>query len=414
MANLTNSSKLIAKIEEIDGKIGSLPEGVDIAEELESLQDQIGTLPEDKDVVTLIGEANAAAEAAQGTADGAQSAAEAAQGTADTAVANAATAQAAAEGAQSTADTAVANAATAQAAAEAAQGDVDALEQRVDELKTSDLENDGDGTNPFITKTVTALDNFYDKDEVNSLVQNFEGFEIVTELPTENIKTNVIYMVGPKASATGPDKYDEYVRSGNEWIMIGDTTVDLSNYYNKDEIDGKLEPIAADAAEGKAAKEAVDEMGDIVSHDEDDFVASDAKYSYKTVTEGTDGKVAVADVADQLLAAEVAGLSTATGNLATAHNNVVDRVADVEEAISGMEGSLPATLHFLDVTLNGKVTTVTDSNITATSHVSFVVKSGTLAGFALEKEVEAGKLTITSSDAESATLEVLIINKKSS
>lgn len=414
MANLTNSSKLIAKIEEIDGKIGSLPEGVDIAEELESLQDQIGTLPEDKDVVTLIGEANAAAEAAQTTANQgvsdaatAQAAAETAQATAESAISDAANAQTAANEAQATAD-------TANSKAEAAQDDADALEQRLDELKTSDLENDGDGTNPFITKTVTALDNFYDKDEVNSLVQNFEGFEIVTELPTENIKTNVIYMVGPKASATGPDKYDEYVRSGNEWIMIGDTTVDLSNYYNKDEIDGKLEPIAADAAEGKAAKDAVDAMGDIVSHDEDDFVASDAKYSYKSITEKSDGSITVVDTTDQLLAAEVAGLSETTGKLATAHNNVVDRVADVEEAISGMEGSLPATLHFLDVTLNGKVTTVSDSNITATSHVSFVVKSGTLAGFALEKEVEAGKLTITSSDAESATLEVLIINKKSS
>ena len=71
------------------------------------------------------GSSDPAIDAALLAAATAQAAAEAAQRTADTALANAATAQAAAEAAQRTADTALANAATAQAAAEAAQRTAD-------------------------------------------------------------------------------------------------------------------------------------------------------------------------------------------------------------------------------------------------------------------------------------------------
>lgn len=34
--------------------------------------------------------------------------------------------------------------------------------------------------------------------------------QVVSELPTENIKTNVIYLV-PKKNATKDDRYDEYI-----------------------------------------------------------------------------------------------------------------------------------------------------------------------------------------------------------
>jgi len=62
--------------------------------------------------------------------------------------------------------------------------------------KVSDLSNDSG----FITKAVSDLENYYTKTEtytkteVNNLVSNFGGFEVVAELPTTNIKTNVIYL----------------------------------------------------------------------------------------------------------------------------------------------------------------------------------------------------------------------------
>lgn len=89
---------------------------------------------------------------------------------------------------------------------------------------------------------------------------------------------------------------------------------------------------------------------------------------------------------------------------------MVDRVAAVE----GATGSLPFEAFFVDATFNnGKSVVVSNANIKATSHVSFVVKTGALAGYAIEREVEAGKVTLTSSDNETATLELMIINKKS-
>ena len=99
--------------------------------------------------------------------------------------------------------------------------------------KTSDLTNDS----WFITNAVNDLTNYYKKTEtytqaeVNSLVQNFQWFEIVATLPSSNIKTNVIYLLWPTGS--GADKYEEYVYSNSTWVKIWDTSVDLTNYFNK-------------------------------------------------------------------------------------------------------------------------------------------------------------------------------------
>lgn len=89
----------------------------------------------------------------------------------------------------------------------------------------------------FITKAVSDLTNYYTKTEtytkteVNSLVQNFQWFEIVATLPTTDIKTNVIYLKWP--SGSGTDQYEEYVYSNNAWVKVWDTSVDLTNYFNK-------------------------------------------------------------------------------------------------------------------------------------------------------------------------------------
>lgn len=86
----------------------------------------------------------------------------------------------------------------------------------------------------YITNSVNDLANYYKKTEtytqaeVNALVQNFQGFEIVTTLPTSNIKTNVIYLLWP--SGSGADKYEEYVYANSTWVKIWDTSVDLTNY----------------------------------------------------------------------------------------------------------------------------------------------------------------------------------------
>ena len=60
---------------------------------------------------------------------------------------------------------------------------------------------------------------------------NFAGFLVVAQLPTTDIKTNIIYLLWPVG--TWADKYEEYIYSNNNWIMIGDTTIDLSPYFHK-------------------------------------------------------------------------------------------------------------------------------------------------------------------------------------
>lgn len=61
--------------------------------------------------------------------------------------------------------------------------------------------------------------------------------EIVDQLPSIG-ETNIIYLV--KKSGSAPDIHDEYVFVDGKWEKIGDTEIDLSNYYTRDEVDDKL------------------------------------------------------------------------------------------------------------------------------------------------------------------------------
>lgn len=92
----------------------------------------------------------------------------------------------------------------------------------------------------FITNTVNNLVNYYTKTEtytkteVDNIVSAIENarFEVVSELPTSDIETNVIYLV-PKASAQTNNVKDEYINLDGTtagWELIGDTEIDLSGY----------------------------------------------------------------------------------------------------------------------------------------------------------------------------------------
>lgn len=102
--------------------------------------------------------------------------------------------------------------------------------------KTSDLTNDSG----FITKAVNDLINYYlksetyTKAEVNALIGAISTihFEAVLTLPTEDIQTNVIYLV-PKSISQSDNIKDEYINLDGTtagWEKIGETEIDLSNY----------------------------------------------------------------------------------------------------------------------------------------------------------------------------------------
>ena len=113
-------------------------------------------------------------------------------------------------------------------------------------VNVSDLLNDEN----FIDNTVDNLVNYYTKNntysktEVNNLITaaSFGGFITVQELPTEDINVKAIYLV-PSTTSRAKNVYDEYIYSTEEddWELIGNTKIDLSNYYTKSEVYNKTE-----------------------------------------------------------------------------------------------------------------------------------------------------------------------------
>lgn len=107
----------------------------------------------------------------------------------------------------------------------------------------------------IITSAVSNLQNYYlksetyTKTEVEELIGSTVGvtIEIVQELPIIG-QTNVIYFV-PTETA---NVYSQYIYTANDgWVLIGSTSVDLSNYYTKGQVDtllnGKQNVLTIDA-----------------------------------------------------------------------------------------------------------------------------------------------------------------------
>ncbi len=96
-------------------------------------------------------------------------------------------------------------------------------------------ESEIDDTSTGLTKTWSASKIKAALDAINSLKK-----EIVNALPTQDIDSNTIYLV-PKATAGTDDVYDEYLYINNNWEHLGDTSIDLSNYYTSSEVDDLLD-----------------------------------------------------------------------------------------------------------------------------------------------------------------------------
>ena len=90
-------------------------------------------------------------------------------------------------------------------------------------------------------------------------------FQTATELPTENISTNTIYLI-TKEGEDG-DIYEEYIYVNNKWEKIGETIVDLSQYSTTEEMNAA---IAAEIAKIDLSKY---------------LISTDAANTYATKTE---------------------------------------------------------------------------------------------------------------------------------
>lgn len=106
--------------------------------------------------------------------------------------------------------------------------------------KLSDFTNDQN----FVDNTVNNLTNYYLKtqtytqEEVNNLISHLASLtvEIVETLPTSDISTSTIYLI----NVTGTTNYEQWMYINSSWSNIGNTSVDLSNYYTKSQADTLL------------------------------------------------------------------------------------------------------------------------------------------------------------------------------
>lgn len=100
-----------------------------------------------------------------------------------------------------------------------------------------------DSNKKIISAVAADLSNYYTKSEtyskteVNELIDAIEQFEveIVQTLPATG-EAKTIYLV-PKQGGG----YSEYLYINNAWEEIGDTSIDLTDYYNKTETDALLD-----------------------------------------------------------------------------------------------------------------------------------------------------------------------------
>lgn len=99
----------------------------------------------------------------------------------------------------------------------------------------------GDGieiTNTNVINNLIDISNYYNKTEIQDLLNAMGNLrmQIVETLPAAG-QSNVIYLV----KRSGINIYDQWIYQNYAWANIGDTSVDLTQYYTKNQTNAKLE-----------------------------------------------------------------------------------------------------------------------------------------------------------------------------
>lgn len=81
----------------------------------------------------------------------------------------------------------------------------------------------------------TTWSSYKIKNALNSI--EFGSYKIVDELPTEDISTSIIYLIDREGEE---NVKDAYVYSDGEWLLVGNTHIDLSGYYTSQEVDERI------------------------------------------------------------------------------------------------------------------------------------------------------------------------------
>lgn len=92
-----------------------------------------------------------------------------------------------------------------------------------------------DGSEPKTVNIQAATEEY-----VKQLISTIQtaSFEVVDSLPESDIKSNAIYLVPSNISGLN-NIYDEYIYVNDKWELIGNTSIDLSQYATKEYVDDK-------------------------------------------------------------------------------------------------------------------------------------------------------------------------------
>ena len=157
-----------------------------------------------------------------------------------------------------------------------------ALGERIDGIDYIDADELAEALEPYAT--TEYVDGEIDK--IEDAISKLNHFTAKVVESIDDVKeVGVLYLI-KDASVTGVDKYNEYIVVDGAPVLIGDTTTDLSNYYNKTDIDGKVE-----ALEG-AIEDVDSALGEYKEEVAGKYATTDSLNEYK---EEVDGKYATID-----------------------------------------------------------------------------------------------------------------------
>ena len=101
-------------------------------------------------------------------------------------------------------------------------------------------------------------DSMYDKaiTYIDKAVQKSGTIElkIVDTLPTTNISKNAFYLLRTDNDGV----YEQYVYSNNKWVSLGATTVNLDQFYTKEEVNAFIDELKSSAQHNHQNKEILD------------------------------------------------------------------------------------------------------------------------------------------------------------
>ena len=228
--------------------------------------------------------------------------------------------------------------------------------------------------------------------------------DIVDQLPSIG-ETNIIYLV--KKSGSAPDIHDEYVFVDGKWEKIGNTEIDLSNYYTRAEVDATVTNQLAnkvDKVEGsglisdtdlnqiRTNKADIANLQTSVGDKQEALTAGDAV----EISEANVIDVKIDPVSDNILAKSESGLRVSRARVAG--NNIKVGVAitggaeiDADQTVA--EG-MKALSDSIKTAVAGGITSITSPDNTIK-----VTGEGTSRGLA----VDMSKLVSTSSSIQIGT-----------